>query len=379
MAITKTDFKNLPTNGLIPEDRVPSSEFAVSYFFSIVRTGNPSGFDASFDGTVILHVLDAAGAIKYVITLKFHFNVFILGMPGFSLYTWNYVPSLENISGTIGDGPDAPPMKTLGTGTFGTDPSDGFGTSDLEVFVESRVYSKIFTEPLEPGDKIVVFHRDLGTYGLKQNSLSLATQSGESDPGLYDPRCGQQFRAVDDGTGMRVLRSRHSTSPVAQEDAEWGDFEDESGDVPSEVPLHNLSLWRGPGDALFLLGRGGGEIYLFRSFDEGENWELMMATASTVTPLASCLCGDGSIFFVYGLGADNKPAYLILKNQSGGWVLSESGACEGEGLPTSGVNALELSSGGLLRLLATQRVGGQSGLLFFTSADGKTYTQETVQ
>jgi hypothetical protein len=115
-----------------------------------------------------------------------------------------------------------------------------------------------------------------------------------------------------------------------------------------------------------------------RTFDEGEKWEQLMSTPSTITPLASCLSRDGSTFFVYGLGSNSKPAYLILKNQSGGWIASESGACEGEGLPTNGVNGLQLSSGSLLRLLATQSSGGKSGLLFFTSADGKTYTQETL-
>lgn len=192
MAITRDDFKNIPSNGLIPSDRVPASAFAIGYFFTYTGQADYTNPNQSFTTRLVLHVLDGRlGGVKYVIRIEEKFNLFIIPMgPGLAVYTWNQVPSAEKVEGFKVSGPvgpgwnppeiaSAPPMRTLGQGSFGIDPAEGTGTSGGAAIVDARFYSGIFTEPLAVGDSIKVkFHNAGAGYSPAIVSLQLATEGG---------------------------------------------------------------------------------------------------------------------------------------------------------------------------------------------------------
>lgn len=215
MAITRDEFKPVPSSGIIPDDRVPASQFAVGYTFTY--TGSPSlgTFNHSFTGTIRLQVLRADDSIKYSIEIQQTYNLFIFPLaPGLVMYTWNWSPNSEQIIGRLGPDPhdeDAPLMTTLGQGTFGVDPADGFGTSDREVIVNSTFYSGIFTEPLERGDKIkIVFHNLSAGFVVARASLSLAT---ESKPKMLDAQPGH-FGEIVMARGMsNAVQGGHTFTP----------------------------------------------------------------------------------------------------------------------------------------------------------------------
>jgi hypothetical protein len=372
MAISRDDFKPIPSTGIIPDDRVPATSFAVSFQFSYTAEPDTTKFNHDFTGKIVLHVLDSLNVIKYVITIEEKYSVTIIPLaPGLVLYTWNWVPQYEKISGTIGE--TDTPMTTLGEGTFGVDPAESFGTSDGPVYVDSRFYSKIFTEPLDAGDKIKIkFHNLSAGFVVAKASLSLATEGDNVDPALFDARCGQQIRAFTLNGQTCAVRTRRQNSPLPVIFAEFLDLESPSSGLVTDRALQWMSLGRGEGGVTFLLGKSGAFYEIHRSLDEGDNWKQIMAITNDVKPLASEQSEDGSTWYVYGSNSDDKPAYAIFKNGASGWTLAETGLCTGVGLPTSRVNKLQRSEGGGLRLMAT---GGGKDILFFTSNDGKAYSQ----
>lgn len=181
MALTRLDFKNLPSSGIIPDDRVPASSFAVGYTFTYYGSPSLSTFNHTFTGKVVLHVLDSFEGILYVITMEETYNLFIFPLaPGLVLYTWNWVPSAESIVGRKGESEDAPLMETLGAGSFGVEPAEGSGTTDFEVIINSRFYSGIFEELLTNGNKFKIkFHNLSAGFVVKQASLQLATVTSD--------------------------------------------------------------------------------------------------------------------------------------------------------------------------------------------------------
>lgn len=178
MAITRQSFRNIPSSGIIPEEMLPASAFAVSFAFTYEAEADLSTFNKSFSGEIRLHVLDSSNVVKYVIEIEEAYNVFIIPLaPGLAIFTWNWVPSAEEIHGRKGLAEDALPMRTLGEGTFGVEPAEGSGTTSGTVIVDSRFYSGIFQEPLEAGDKIkIVFHNLSAGYVVSRASLQLATE-----------------------------------------------------------------------------------------------------------------------------------------------------------------------------------------------------------
>jgi hypothetical protein len=181
MAITRDDFTQIPSTGIIPDDMVPADAFAVSFTFSYSGYPSLETFNHTFTGKLVVHVLNADDTIKYVITIEETYNLFIIPLaPGLAIFTWNWVPSSEKISGTKGDGPDAEPMAQLGEGaSFGVDPAEGTGNTNGEVIVDSTFYSGIFQEPLEPGDKLKIeFHNLSAGFVVARASLRLATEAG---------------------------------------------------------------------------------------------------------------------------------------------------------------------------------------------------------
>jgi hypothetical protein len=212
MAITREDFKNIPSSGVIPDDRVPSYAFAVAYAFTY--TGAPSGstFNHTFTGKIVLYFYDGGGSVKYVVEIEQTYNLFIFPLaPGLVLYTWNWVPSAEKIKGRKGEAEDAPPMETLGSGTFGVEPAEDSGTSNGEVIVDSRFYSGIFEEPLESGDKVKIkFHNLSAGFVVARASLQLATELGGGFAAIFD--WTSNLRMANQGAGGLLLQHREIRS-----------------------------------------------------------------------------------------------------------------------------------------------------------------------
>ncbi len=191
MAITRFDFKNIPSTGIIPEDRLPAREFAVGFAFTYEGNPDITNPNQSFVAKLVIHVTDSQDRVKYLLRLTEPYTLFIIPMaPGLVLYTWNWVPSGEVIEGFKFPAPieippgfdppqikDAQPMQTLGLASFGVDPAEGSGTTDKTVFLQSTFYSGIFTEPLVFGDKIKIrFHNISAGFVVSWASLTLATE-----------------------------------------------------------------------------------------------------------------------------------------------------------------------------------------------------------
>lgn len=296
MAITRQDFKQIPSDGIIPDDRVPASAFAVGYTFTYFGYPSLSTFNHTFEGKIVLHVLDSSDAIKYVIEIEQRYNLFIFPMaPGLVLYTWNWVPSAEKISGRKGTGEDAEPMTTLGLATFGVEPAEDSGTSNGEVIVSSTFYSGVFTEPLARGDRIkIAFHNLSPGYVVSRAGLVVATEPGGQVllRSLFHAPTGQTFLLhVDDGA-LKLARTRRMQPVMALREDE-GTLADKLCDYEStlfETAPEYAGLQRLNG-ALYCLVQGGGRLRLLRSTDEGQNWNEVLDEMDelNMTVLASTL------------------------------------------------------------------------------------------
>ncbi|RYG63448.1 hypothetical protein EON80_21220, partial [bacterium] len=325
MAILKEDFQNIPSSGEIPASMVPASSFAISFAFSYTATPSLDTFNKSFTGKIVVQVLNSAGGVKYEITIEEQYLVFVFGLaPGLVLYTWNWDPSYEKISGTIGTGDSAPPMTTLGEGTFGVDPAEGSGTSDGPVYIDSRFYSKIFTEPLDPGDKLKIkFHNLSAGYVVSRASLSLATETTASgEAWLTDARTGSRWHLFtetsNDSTSVKILRSRQFRSPLDSLHWEFGQgvsIGTAPGVVEENSRLSGLALMRFDGGLLVVMGAlrdTPSYLRVFVSTDEGETWARVMNAPFNINPLAFCPLESSGRVLVYGATPDSKPAYAIL-------------------------------------------------------------------
>lgn len=345
MAITRDDFQNIPSSGIIPADMTPASEFAVSYFFSYTAVPNPSSLDASFRTKLVLHVLDRNDAIKYVITIEEQYFVLIAGGSGLVLYSWNWVSPSEKITGTIGEGPDAPPM-TLGQGTFGVEPEEGSGTSDNEVIVESRFYSGIFTEPLEPGDKLkIAFHNAGAGYVVARASLQLATeQSVPLGQALRDPRVGTTwwFYVKDGKTRCALTRNDKG-------------FRQRSDDA--QVYALAATYFRAfrTGTTLYTVVQSNESINIIESRDEGVNWVATFDLEENIKILATQYF-DGCIYIYAEATAtivSNDPknparnveqgdlVRLVVRLKGELWEVAELGVIDGDDLPTKDIIGFE--------------------------------------
>lgn len=379
MSLVRSDFKNIPSDGIIPEDRVPASAFGISYAFTYVGAPALDNFNSSFTGKIVLHVLDDAGTIKYVITIEQTYLVIIIPLaPGLVLYTWNQVGSAEKIYGTIGV--DGPPMTTLGQGNFGVDPAEGSGTTDREVIIDSRFYSGLFTEPLDEGDRIVIkFHNLSAGVVTNKASLSVATELGASGEAiLFDARIGDRlFVFTDKGatkTSVQCRRTRQLRGLLTEQQLQYGKgvtvetdklSDGDNGTVEADSRLRGLQLLSLSGGAVLCVGATGGspsQLRAFLSVDRGENWERVMNQPLPITPLASCVLASQTKTLFYGTSENKKPAFVIIERGGDGFVITETGACvttdESE-LPVKGVR-LESGAGGVVRLFARDAKSGDA-------------------
>lgn len=210
MAITRDEFKQVPSTGIIPDDRVPASQFAVGFAFTYEGNVDITNFNQSFTARVVFHITDANDKVKYLIRLTEPYNLFIFPLaPALAIYTWNWVPSGEVIEGFKWAVPtdvppglnppqiaDAQPMQTLGLASFGVDPPEGSGTTDGTAFLQSTFYSGIFKEPLAPGDKIKIrFHNISAGFVVSRASLLLATERSAAGLDTTFDRAGALLHA----------------------------------------------------------------------------------------------------------------------------------------------------------------------------------------
>lgn len=342
MAITKSDFTAIPSSGIIPDKLVPASEFAVSYFFSYTGTPSLSTFNHSFSTRLVLEILDSNNTVKYAITILETYDVFIFPLaPGLALYTWNWVPQDESVSGTIGDGPDAPPMSTLGEGSFGVDPAEDSNTTDREVIVASRFYSKIFTEPLESGDVLKIkFHNVSAGFVTDRASLQLATQPGTvAAVALYDGRVGTTWLFYVDKSKVYCGSTRRQTG--------FKKLLDDALVFGGSVTYLQAGRF---GATLHALLATGKKLVVRTSYDEGVTWMATFELDSNLKVLSAQLSNDGGAWFVYAQATatviSNDPdnplrginqgdlVRVVLRPQGTGWTVAELGVVEGTDLPT---------------------------------------------
>ena len=378
MAITKSDFENLPSSGILDDTRADADAFAVSYAFTYIGYPSLDNFNASFTGKIVLHVLNSAGTIKYVITIEQTYFLLIIPLaPGLVLYTWNQVPTAEKIGGTIGE--NGPMMSTLGQGNFGVDPAEGSGTTNSEVIVDSRFYSGIFTEPLDEGDRFVIkFHNLSAGFVTAKASLSIATElSASGEAMLFDERIGDRIHVYVNRGGagkpsIECRRTRQLRGELRELELQYGHgvtvetsklSDGDNGTVEEDSRLRGLQLMEVEGNALLCVGATGGSPSLLRAFlslDRGENWGRIMNELLQLVPLCSCILAGQSKVFYYGTGDDKKPAFAILEREGDGFTLTRHGACEtsdGSILPTKGVS-VDAGEGGALRLFSREASSG---------------------
>jgi hypothetical protein len=275
MAITRDEFKQVPSTGIIPDDRVPASEFAVGFAFTYQGNVDITNFNQSFTARVVYHVT-SPGDVKYLIRLIEPYNLFIIPLaPALAIYTWNWVPSGEVVEGfkfaapiPIAPGFDPPeiaqgqPMQTLGEASFGVDPAEGSGTTNGTAFVQSNFYSKIFTEPLSPGDKIKIrFHNISAGFVVSRASLLLATE---------------RVAAGLDTTFDRAGALLHARVPLGQSSLftgrAWPSFKHR--DVGRLVPGTRPSLVELPdGREILAVKLKTGEYVEFESLTSEWSWE----------------------------------------------------------------------------------------------------------
>ena len=396
MALTRQDFKNIPSSGIIPDDRVPAENFAVSYAFTYTGTPNLANFNASFSGKIVLHVLDSLGTIKYVITIEQTYFMLIIPLaPGLVLYTWNQVPTAEKISGTIGE--DGPPMTTLGQANFGVDPSEGSGTTDREVTIDSRFYSGIFTEPLDEGDRIVIkFHNLSAGFVTDKASLSLATTPGAAGEAfLFDERLGDRIHVyVAKGAGnksnVQCRRTRQMRGVLSDGQMQYGHGitletdkinDGDNGLVEENSRLRDLQLLSLEGGLRACVGVTGGApsfLRIFLTLNLGEDWNRIMNQPLPFVPSANCTFANQTKVLFYGVGTNKKPAYALLELGAQGFALTKTGeatATDGTELPVKGSINLESCEGGAMRLFTRDAQSG-SFLAWISSDEGASWAQE---
>ena len=350
MALTRIDFKNIPSSGIIPEDRLPGSAFAVGYAFSYTGTPSLESFNHTFSGKLVLHFRDATG-VKYVVEIEETFNLFIFPLaPGLVLYTWNWSPNQEKISGRKGESPDAAPMTTLGLGSFGVDPAEGSGTTNYEVIIDSRFYSGIFTEPLEIGDSVKIkFHNLSAGYVVSRASLSLAIERGNAGLHLVrDSIVGTQWIFFIKDEAVHCDPSRRTET-----------FSSKTAFLVHQDSCKYLQGFRYDATLWCVMNiRDNVRIAVSRS--EGTGWEGFPVVATNFDLMAMELSERGDTFYGYGrvtateidsskpqdqLLQQNDIARLILRlDKSGQWKeAARSKISAATTLPSKDIAALTLS------------------------------------
>jgi len=227
MAITQSDIKSLPSSGIIPENRVPASAFAIGYSFIYTGQVDFTNPNQGFTARLVVHVENSLGQAKYVIRIEEKYNLIIFPLsPLLVLITWNWIPSAEKIEGFAFDAPipdlppgwdppqlaSARPMKQLGSGaSFGVDPAEGSDSTPGEAIVASTFYSGIFQETLDFGDRLVVkFHNTSAGMLPSRASLLLGTEAGSRK--VIDTTMDQfgallSARAIIGGTRVQAGRA----------------------------------------------------------------------------------------------------------------------------------------------------------------------------
>lgn len=395
MAFTKNEYKNIPSDGIIPDDRVPADQISFGYTFTYETYANfDSFFVPPLKGHIVLELKDSAGNLKATFDLQETYTISVpQPSPGLVLYTWAWDGGAEQFSATDANGE---PITTEGKVSLGTlPPTDSDSSTGVVIIKEATFYSYTFNFDVDEGDTLKIkFHNlSAGTVTDKASLLVATRLRDATTPALVDDRRGEQMRVVVDKKQTRAVRSRRLTSPVPLDKTEGASGSD---GLVYDGRLSKPQLDPAAAASYYVLGTSANKLLLFRSDDNGKTWKQLMSQPTQLKILAARLARGGR-YIVYGVGDDKKAAYAILKHGAGGWTLSESGPCKLTPTPTppattpsnpsnttpstpatvtelpiSKVNSLEDGVGGLLRLLSTDKDGAQR---IHLSRDGKTWQQ----
>ncbi|BCM88850.1 hypothetical protein IAD21_00692 [Abditibacteriota bacterium] len=385
MSFALSDYRNIPSSGVIPAAMVPADQISFAYSFTYQKDVDTSaGLQSSLIGRVVLELKDAAGTLKATFDLRETYRLTLLPLaPGLLAYIWNWDSNKEQFSAVDAEGN---PLTTEGQFSLGVIPAGDSDTSDRTAYVSSKFYSFIFNVDVNEGDVLKIkFHNLSAGTVVSKASLQVATRLGsKASPALVDGRCGQQFRVSTDADakGTRLIRSRRLDSPLELAQTEWTEGND---GLISDKPLGSAHLTQTEGNTLYVLGTSKDQLLLFRSQNEGKTWKAIMSEPTNLKILAAHLASGGR-YIIYGTNPTQKPTYAILKHGQDQWTLSETGPCTllppttpstvtPATLPTSKVSALEAGEGGALRLLAQ---GKDGVLLIWLSRDGKTWKQSAT-
>lgn len=383
MSFALTDYRAIPSSGILPTALVPADQISFGFSFTYEKDVNlEEGLQSSLAGHIVLELRDGAGQLKATFDFKetYHVTLFPLA-PGLALFTWNWDSNLEQFSATDSAGGVIP---TEGAFSLGAIPAGDSGTTDKTAIINSTFYSAIWDVNVSAGDTLrIKFHNLSAGFVVAHASLKVATRSASTpSPAHFDERLGVQLRAVVEKGQTRVVRSRRSNSPLLSAQVEWSGAGAEG--LVTKQALRAVRLGMASGGQTLLFGASGTALELWRSQNGGKDWVSMMNQPSTLSPLASCFSRDGATLLVYGL--QNKlPTFALLKNGAKGWTIAQGGACVLEsapketpslGLPLSTVNSLEVGEGGAYRLMASDSKGA---FTLFLSRDGKSWSATPLQ
>ncbi len=367
MPIAQSDFKGLPSSGIVPAVPLPASAFCVGFDFIYTGTVDASNPNQSFTARVVIHVENESGQVKYVLRIEEKYLLIIFQLaPGLAFYTWNWQPNAERIEGFALSPPTAnvppgwsPPqiegarkMAQLGNGaSFGVDPAEGSGTTDSEAIVESTFYSGLYEEPLEVGDRFRVRFHDVGAgYVVSRASLLLATQVTTDKPQvLHDERIGFSYYFYFESGALRCARWRRrerlllGLAPAGGWPAIYSN------------PLRAFHAWRS-GATLFVALDTGPGLRVATSTDEGATWEQGGVMLTNVQLLAAASSTGGTTLHLYlkatATEVDNtKPEADLIRqgdivrttlrlNSDGSFAAGKKTRIAGANLPDTGISGL---------------------------------------
>lgn len=390
MPFSPSDYSNIPSSGDLPGDMVPADQISFAYSFTYEKDFDPrDGLQSTLNGIIVLELKDSGGNLKATFELRETFRIVLLPLaPSLVFYIWNWDANKEKFTGTDANGE---PIDTLGEVSLGVIPSGDSSSSDRTAYVSAKFYSYIFNIDVEEGDVLKIKSHTLSAGSVvARASLQVATRlGGEASPAIVDKQHGQQFRANSAKKQTRMIRSRRLDSPLSLAQTEWTQGDD---GLIFAKPLKGANIAQTEGGSLYVLGTSDNQLLLLRSQDAGKTWKQIMSESTDIKILAARLAFGGR-YIIYGVNAQKKPSYVILKHGQDKWIISESGPCtltadspststptpspptEPAALPTSRVNGLENGDGGALRLLATDKDGT---LFIWLSRDGKEWKQSTT-
>lgn len=381
MPTTFTDWTSVNSQGKINDDLLPSDYFQLKYathaavYFTNDAAGAAAALIGALGGVAVpvtgVTSVDVTQAVKFqvirdgavvfeaLMTFVLHLVAEIEDLGGgtvLAIYVW----SIDfNHSTTVVSVPDpSPPI--LGSPGTSSDPAAGGDSTNAVGIVLTDIVSPAYQFRLEPGDIVAVPFHNAGQDSdgiVKLANVQVRTILGPKVlRTVFDATTGQTHTLYANSAGLQLARTRRMVPLVAV--------------VPEVgVPVADIRSVVKTGRATFgNLHRDGGTLLcpyqaanleLAVSYDEGETWEVAMASVAGITPLATALSGQGDTLYVYGVAtaagdgyASGDVVYAVLKRSGAGFALAAIGLATppaGGTLPKKDVAGLQID-GGTLRL-----------------------------